>query len=213
MEFEPQDLSPEAYRVLAHFAMLIPFETKTPLTRMYMWSELMLSGELGELTEKQKQGLIDIQLSSQKTIENVQLLCDVIKVALKLNYIHRMPSQIDEALAVLSDMQISYSLPDDLPTLLLDTYWFGNALKHCLRYDQPDSFVKKRALTASVEDDCVILDIQLELETTYSFNDMPDPDLFIATEIVKCHSGDLFVDDQEDKMLRVVIKLPILPSD
>jgi signal transduction histidine kinase len=156
----------EANNAKSEFVSMVSHELKTPMTAMRGYTDLMISGMAGELSERQKTFLQTIAANIRRMDVLIRDLTDISRI--ETGHLRIAPSPISFANVVSETLQTSQTLADtksislhldlpaELPLVLGDherlvqvlTNLFSNACK----YSPPGS-----AVTISVKPDCVDL--------------------------------------------------------
>lgn len=82
-------------RAKTEFVSLASHQLRTPLTAINWFVEMLLDGDAGELTSKQKEILTDVHTSSTRMAELVSALLNVSRLELGTFAIHPMPVKLD----------------------------------------------------------------------------------------------------------------------
>lgn len=151
------------------FVSMISHELKTPLSPIISWSGMLQEGVLGNLTEKQKYGVLKIQENSNELLELIQDILDVHKLELgKMNFkmskfnIKHLLSGIIEDYKIKYLQKYSFSLQcddiemysDERRIIQIIRNFVNNALDF-LPEDNP-----KIDLSAKNEDDYIVISVK-----------------------------------------------------
>jgi signal transduction histidine kinase len=148
------------------FLATMSHELRTPLTSVIGYSDLLLSGMTGEVTEKQKGFLSSILTNAETLLSLINDILDLTKIEAGKLELNLEPVELRSVLiAVISvakprardkKIQISTFLPTDLPTLLADPAKLGqillNLLTNAIKYthEMGKVGIEARALPAGV---------------------------------------------------------------
>lgn len=140
----------------SEFISVASHQLKTPATAIKLLAERLLSGKMGEFTEKQKEYFDDIHSSNERMIELVNALLKVSRIELGAYTIQVqkkdpcviVKSVLDELKYVIGKKRLHLTsiCPKNLGMLLLDEHMFriaiGNLLTNAIQYTKEGGGIK-----------------------------------------------------------------------
>jgi signal transduction histidine kinase len=145
----------EANNAKSEFVSMVSHELKTPMTSVQGYTDLILSGVTGELTEKQRQFLQTITANIKRMGTLIQDLTDISRI--ETNHLRISPAPMSFAQVVSETLQITQTLsqekqivvhvdlPVDLPAVMGDqerlVQVMTNLVSNACKYSPPDSDV------------------------------------------------------------------------
>ncbi len=148
-----KELAEEASRSKSEFLATMSHEFRTPLNAILGFSELMLSGAIGELDNDVYKGYIkDINNSGAHMLSLVTDVLDIAAIEAGKREIVKAPLNIDtlirstirtaRTLAGTKPLDISANLPDNMPSLIIDeralTQIVNNLLSNAVKFTEPN---------------------------------------------------------------------------
>jgi signal transduction histidine kinase len=139
----------------SEFVSMVSHELKTPMTSVRGYTDLILSGVTGEITEKQRQFLETITANVRRMGTLIQDLTDISRI--ETNHLNISPApmsfatvvsetlQITQALSEEKKIEVHIDLPVDLPPIIGDqerlVQVVTNLLSNACKYSPPESDV------------------------------------------------------------------------
>ncbi|WP_371504902.1 ATP-binding protein [Nitrosopumilus adriaticus] len=151
------------------FMSMISHELKTPLSPIMSWSGMLYDGVLGEMTEKQKHGIMKIQENSKDLLSLINDILDVHKLELgKMNFtmtyfnIKKLLSNIIEDYKLSSSNHCTYLLESDDIIMNSDTSRITQIIKNFLNnaMDFLPENDPKITLSARNENNMVVISVK-----------------------------------------------------
>jgi K+-sensing histidine kinase KdpD len=232
----------ETNRLKSEFVQNVSHELRTPLTFIRAYIELILEGELGDLSSLMKEKL---EFISQKTYSVIHLVEDIVSLQkvesgnLRVDFIG--PQQlINQAIqgatasAAQSNIKLVAESAPDLPTLHVDIdrigQIFDNLIGNAIKFSQPDSEIKiaaeldGEAIKFSVQDHGAGIPPEALNKVFEKFYQVGRPTgsrrykgsglgLAIVKQIVEAHQGQVAVESQLNQGSTFFFWLPIYKSD
>ncbi len=192
-------------------------EFRTPLTAIVGWSELILNGKIGSLSEKQHRGLTSIHNSGKYLLEILSHLLEVNRLVhgnLHLYFKEVDLNQLIEQLILANQVQLQQNVPGHLPNISADRerirqtlIWMLAETSQAVRWGEEGTIT----LTANSNNNWVIFSITaVGREKLYYYDDPDDPIYFFSRSIIEMHGGQMQVKVQEElKKLEISFTLPI----
>jgi PAS domain S-box-containing protein len=226
-------------RMKSEFVSLVSHEFRTPLTSICGYTEMLLEGDAGELTDEQTDFLKTILRNANNLAETINSLLVVSRLeagAIKLNLgeleIHEV---VDNAVGLLrpqiaaKNLKLKVSVDPDLPIVEGDSQWinqvFLNLLSNAYKYTPSGGTI---GISAKVKDDFLYIKItdsgigmstdeQKKLFTKFFRAENPETiiaggtglGLWISRSLVEMHGGEILVMSKPRKGSTFTIKLPI----
>ena len=228
-----------ADRLKDAFVQNVSYELRSPLTNIIGFADLLASGAVGPLTEKQKSYTDYIRASSAQLgvlIDNILDLATVDAGIAELRpELQDVPTLIEKARAGLvatfpevdgeKPLNLKVDIPEELPPLLADgtriVQILYNLLSTAARFSEPGALVTLSVISRggrmlfTVEDDGA----QTSEEMRAALIQTPDPGpgrqrgvglgLAIVRSFVHLHGGTISVERREPRGSRVVVSLPL----
>lgn len=146
----------EANHAKSEFVSMVSHELKTPMTSMRGYTDLLLSGMTGELSEQQKGFLETISLNIRRMNQQIQDLTDISRIetgklhvniaSISIIEVVNETLQIIQGLADEKDIRLHLQLPEDLPMVLADkdriAQVMTNLLSNACKYSPPNTDVE-----------------------------------------------------------------------
>ena len=228
-----------ADRLKDAFVQNVSYELRSPLTNIIGFADLLASGAVGPLTDKQKSYTDYIRASSAQLgvlIDNILDLATVDAGIAELRpELHDVPTLIEKARAGLiatfpeidgeKPLNLKIDIPEELPPLLADgtriVQILYNLLSTAARFSEPGALVTLTVISRggrmlfTVEDDGE----QTSEEMRAALIQTPDPGpgrqrgvglgLAIVRSFVHLHGGTISVERREPRGSRVVVSRPL----
>lgn len=226
-------------RMKSEFASLVSHEFRTPLTSICGYTEMLLDGDAGELTDEQTNIMKTIQRNANNLAETINSLLVVSRLeagAIKLNLgeleIHEVVDNTVELLRTqiaAKNLKLKVSVDSDLPVVEGDSQWINqvilNLLLNAYKYTPSGGTIR---ISAKVKDDFLYIKItdsgigmstdeQKKLFTKFFRAENPETikaggtglGLWISRSLVEMHGGEILVMSKPRKGSTFTIKLPI----
>jgi len=226
-------------RMKDEFLSNLRHELKTPLIPIKGYSELMFDGALGELSDKQKDAMEKVMLSSERLKRLIDSLLYVsITEAGNVEYSFvplRLPEVISSAIHNRSpeitskNHEVETNFPDDLPLIEGDLDYLEDAFVNII--DNASKFTPnsgKILISAIKEDDRIHLRITddgigiAEEHLPHVFERFYQIDgsstrkyggnglgLYICKKVIESHNGSVWAESKEDLFTTIHVVLPI----
>ncbi|MBN2230999.1 MAG: PAS domain-containing protein [Candidatus Thorarchaeota archaeon] len=226
-------------RMKSEFVSLVSHEFRTPLTSICGYTEMLLEGDAGELTDEQTDFLKTIQRNANNLADIINSLLVVSRLeagAIKLNLgeieIHDIVDNTIELLRphiVAKNLKLKVNVNPDLPVVEGDSQWINqvilNLLSNAYKYTPSGGTI---TISAKAKDDFLYIKItdsgigmstdeQKKLFTKFFRAENPETikaggtglGLWISRSLVEMHGGEIFVISKPKKGSILTIKLPI----
>lgn len=132
----------EIDRAKTEFVSLASHQLRTPLSAVNWYAEMLLSGDAGKITKKQKQYIDEIYIGNQRMVELVNALLNVSRIELGTFSIDPKPTNIvdifNDSISELKQdikskkLKVTTNFEDDLPIINLDSNLMGIVLQNIL---------------------------------------------------------------------------------
>ncbi len=229
----------EVERMKSEFVSLVSHEFRTPLTSMIGYTEIMLEGDAGDLTDEQTDFLKTILRNANNLAEIINSLLIVSRLeagAIKLNTCKlEMNEIVNHAVELLrpqmdaKKLKLIVSVPTDLKAVEGDSRWINevmlNLLSNACKYTPSDGTIR---ISAKEKDGFLYIKItdsgigmstyeQEKLFTKFYRAENPETikaggtglGLWISRSLVEMHGGEILVTSLPRKGSTFTIKLPI----
>lgn len=146
----------EANNAKSEFVSMVSHELKTPMTSMRGYTDLLLSGMTGEISEQQRSFLEIISINIRRMGQQIQDLTDISRIetgklhvnisSISIIEVVNETLQIIQGLADEKDIRLHLKMPESLPMVLADkdrlAQVLTNLLSNACKYSPPDSDVE-----------------------------------------------------------------------
>lgn len=145
----------DANRAKSEFVSMVSHELKTPMTSMRGYTDLILSGMTGPLTDQQRTFLETIAANIRRMSQQIQDLTDISRIETGQLHVEMLPmaftnvvsDTLQSVRALFEDKktELHVDLPDDLPVVMADkdrmVQVLINLLSNACKYSPPESDV------------------------------------------------------------------------
>lgn len=145
----------DANRAKSEFVSMVSHELKTPMTSMRGYTDLILSGMTGPLTDQQRTFLETIAANIRRMSQQIQDLTDISRIEtgqlrvemLPMAFTNVVSDTLQSVRALFEDKktELHVELPDDLPVVMADkdrmVQVLINLLSNACKYSPPESDV------------------------------------------------------------------------
>ena len=150
----------ESSRIKNEFMSVVSHELKTPLTPLSTYVYLFLKGNLGPITERQKEIILKMEKQCKHLLSIIESILDVSRIEtgrilelekkpLQLTNLVKSTIEIFEGDLAASGIQIAAVLPEDLPSLVADEdkliRALVNVLGNAIRFSPEGSRIEIKA--------------------------------------------------------------------
>lgn len=238
MTFRDISLEKEVDRMKTEFISLASHQLRTPLTAMKWFLEMLISGDLGELTQEQKKYIQNISDSNEKEIALVNSLLNISRIESGRIVIEPVPTQLNKIVQEVSDSQhvisdakkqkISLVLDETLPEIPLDPRMMRevvmNVLTNAIKYTPDEGSI---VISTEHNETDIILKIkdtgygipeneQKRLfqrffrasNITKKVTDGTGLGLYLVKKIIEASSGTITLQSKENEGTEFEIRLP-----
>jgi len=233
----------EANRLKSEFLAHMSHELRTPLNAIIGFSELLIDGVLGKITQKQKKCLTDILASSQHLLSLINEVLDLSKIEsgkteLRLtnftltDIIEPLKSSIMPMLTS-RKQSLETEVPDNLPPVRADKAKVRqvllNLLSNAIKFTADGGQLKIEAVwrndwcQVSVSDNGIGINQEDQERMFEPFCQLENPltreksgtglGLTIARQIIERHGGQIWVESDYSKGSRFTFTLPLATTD
>jgi len=233
----------EANRLKSEFLAHMSHELRTPLNAIIGFSELLIDGVLGKITQKQKKCLTDILASSQHLLSLINEVLDLSKIEsgkteLRLtnftltDIIEPLKSSIMPMLTS-RKQSLETEVPDNLPLVRADKAKVRqvllNLLSNAIKFTADGGQLKIEAVwrndwcQVSVSDNGIGINQEDQERMFEPFCQLENPltreksgtglGLTIARQIIERHGGQIWVESDYSKGSRFTFTLPLATTD
>ena len=145
----------EANQAKSEFVSMVSHELKTPMTSLRGYTDLLLSGMTGDLTDQQQNFLEIMSANIRRMSQQIQDLTDISRIETGLLHIDPEPisfvNVVNETMQTVKglcdhkDIRVHLELPEELPLILADkgrmVQVLTNLLSNACKYSPPDTDV------------------------------------------------------------------------
>lgn len=154
----------EANQAKSEFVSMVSHELKTPMTSMRGYTDLILSGMTGPLTDQQQNFLEIMSANIRRMSQQIQDLTDISRIETRQLHIELAPisfvSVVNETMQTVKgfcddkEIDIHLELPEELPHIMADkgrmVQVLTNLLSNACKYSPPATEVTLRFMTRMV---------------------------------------------------------------
>lgn len=154
----------EANQAKSEFVSMVSHELKTPMTSLRGYTDLLLSGMTGELTEQQHNFLEIMAANIQRMSQQIQDLTDISRIETGQLHIELAPTSfvniVNETMQTVKglcdekEIRVHLELPEELPLIMADrgrmVQVLTNLLSNACKYSPPDTDVTLKFMTRMV---------------------------------------------------------------
>ena len=145
----------EANQAKSEFVSMVSHELKTPMTSLRGYTDLLLSGMTGELTDQQKNFLEIMAANIRRMSQQIQDLTDISRIETGLLHIELAPisflNVVNETMQTVKglcdekEIRVQLELPEELPLIMADkgrmVQVLTNLLSNACKYSPPSTEV------------------------------------------------------------------------
>ncbi len=154
----------EANQAKSEFVSMVSHELKTPMTSLRGYTDLLLSGMTGALTDQQRNFLEIMAANIQRMSQQIQDLTDISRIETGQLHIELAPTSfvnvVNETMQTVKglcdekDVRVHLELPEELPLIMADkgrmVQVLTNLLSNACKYSPPDTDVSLKFMTRMV---------------------------------------------------------------
>ncbi len=154
----------EANQAKSEFVSMVSHELKTPMTSLRGYTDLLLSGMTGELTEQQHNFLEIMAANIRRMSQQIQDLTDISRIETGQLHIELAPTSfvnvVNETMQTVKglcdekEIRVHLDLPEELPLVMADrgrlVQVLTNLLSNACKYSPPNSDVTLKFMTRMV---------------------------------------------------------------
>lgn len=154
----------EANQAKSEFVSMVSHELKTPMTSLRGYTDLLLSGMTGELTEQQHNFLEIMAANIRRMSQQIQDLTDISRIETGQLHIEQAPTSfvnvVNETMQTVKglcdekEIRVHLELPEELPLVMADrgrmVQVLTNLLSNACKYSPPDTDVTLKFMTRMV---------------------------------------------------------------
>lgn len=148
----------EVDQAKTEFVSLVSHQLRSPLTAVRWYTEMLLGGDCGSITDKQKESLEEIEKSNQRMTDLVEVFLNISRIEMGMFSVFPKPIHpkqiLDSILFEARDsagekcLDITQELPPEEKTYLLDPILFRilaqNLISNAIKYSREKGSVKIR---------------------------------------------------------------------
>jgi signal transduction histidine kinase len=226
----------ESTKLKSDYLAGMSHELRTPLNAIIGFSDMLLTGDFGELNEKQRKFITNISLSGNHLLELVNSLLDLSKIeagCLELNYeSFNANYAINEALDILKSMAIQKnilletSLSDGSITadMLRFKQVMYNLFSNAIKFTQENGKIKvcseftDNNFKIEVIDNGIGISEENKEKIFQKFKQINSREkgtglgLPLAKKLIEAHNGIISVESQEGKGSNFTVVIPVSPD-
>ncbi|MCB8978147.1 MAG: GAF domain-containing protein [Ardenticatenaceae bacterium] len=145
----------EANQAKSEFVSMVSHELKTPMTSLRGYTDLLLSGMTGELTDQQQNFLEIMAANIKRMSQQIQDLTDISRIETGQLHIELSPTSfvnvVNETMQTVKglcdekNIRVHLQMPDELPAIMADkgrmVQVLTNLLSNACKYSPPDTDV------------------------------------------------------------------------
>ncbi len=233
----------EANRLKSEFLAHMSHELRTPLNAIIGFSELLIDGVLGKITQKQKKCLTDILASSQHLLSLINEVLDLSKIESGKTELRLTNFTLTDIIEPLKrsimpmltsrKQSLEIEVPDNLPLVRADKAKVRqvllNLLSNAIKFTADGGWLKIEAAwrndwcQVSVSDNGIGINKEDQERMFEPFCQLDSPltrersgtglGLTIARQIIERHGGQIWVESDYGKGSRFTFTLPLAISE
>jgi signal transduction histidine kinase len=157
----------EANQAKSEFVSMVSHELKTPMTSLRGYTDLLLSGMTGDLTEQQRNFLEIMAANIRRMSQQIQDLTDISRIETGVLHIELSPTSfvnvVNETMQTVKGLcdekgiRVHLQMPDELPPIMADkgrmVQVLTNLLSNACKYSPPDTDVNVSFMPRMVADE------------------------------------------------------------
>ncbi|MCC6604856.1 MAG: GAF domain-containing protein [Anaerolineae bacterium] len=157
----------EANQAKSEFVSMVSHELKTPMTSLRGYTDLLLSGMTGELSEQQRNFLEIMAANIRRMSQQIQDLTDISRIETGVLHIELSPTSfvnvVNETMQTVKGLcdekgiRVHLQMPDELPPIMADkgrmVQVLTNLLSNACKYSPPDTDVNVSFMPRMVADE------------------------------------------------------------
>lgn len=157
----------EANQAKSEFVSMVSHELKTPMTSLRGYTDLLLSGMTGDLTEQQRNFLEIMAANIRRMSQQIQDLTDISRIETGQLHIELSPTSfvnvVNETMQTVKGLcdekgiRVHLQMPDELPPIMADkgrmVQVLTNLLSNACKYSPPDTDVNVSFMPRMVADE------------------------------------------------------------
>jgi signal transduction histidine kinase len=157
----------EANQAKSEFVSMVSHELKTPMTSLRGYTDLLLSGMTGDLTEQQRNFLEIMAANIRRMSQQIQDLTDISRIETGVLHIELSPTSfvnvVNETMQTVKGLcdekgiRVHLQMPDELPPIMADkgrmVQVLTNLLSNACKYSPPDTDVTVSFMPRMVADE------------------------------------------------------------
>ena len=154
----------EANQAKSEFVSMVSHELKTPMTSLRGYTDLLLSGMTGELSDQQQNFLEIMAANIRRMSQQIQDLTDISRIETGQLHIELAPTSfvsiVNETMQTVKgvcdekEIRVHLELPEELPLIMADkgrmVQVLTNLLSNACKYSPPDTDVTLKFMTRMV---------------------------------------------------------------
>ncbi len=197
-------------RVLDAFSAMVSSEVRTPVTAIRGYVEILLMGVGGDLSEKQKKYLTEIQNHAEEVASVFEQFIDVHRVLLGDLLLNFQEVDIKELVRPIKPDNLSLNIPKESPMIWGDPHRLAQAFRGLFSGAVLGWGDTKAYLRVIYNDEWMNFKIVSAGDVNYlEREDYPDPMLFYSQMVIKKHGGEYRLVRSEEEV-KVEFSLPIV---
>lgn len=226
----------------AEFASMASHQMKNPLTIIGWYTEMLLAGKAGTVTDKERQFLERIFQSNNHMVELVDSLLNVSRIEMRsqsmseqpVDFVELVNSTIDEFLLKIDSkkLHIKKTFDEILPKVCMDIQWMRmiaqNLLSNAVKYTKENGCIH---VSVSRKDSSILLTVEdnglgiPESQKMHIFSKLFRADnakeaniegtglgLYIVKSLVEKMNGKIWFESEENKGTTFFVTFPTMPE-